>query len=559
MDPPSGFREDIGVIIDGDVWKTSPSDDCVLWDLTTSEGGGVPVRVTDPRRRHISLRRLEKLGEGGGGLALLVEDAATTPPPDPIVLKIAFLALSSRRERMTGAFINTWLLSGLRSPNFVKSMFDLVCPGFPPPEGDWEYDIRQFIAKRVPAFERAWTVGKPRKISYLGLGYGDLGDVFDFAKDAEPGIDQTRSIAFQLLHGLAALHEADILHRDIQNQNVVLSTYEPGDRPSLYWTQTLLRLRGRSSRATFYDPHLLELPEAKKDRTDVGKEPGLLFTVKFIDYGLARRVPESQPSNIFIHARGGVPEYSPPEMLFIDRSPEEIDPGLLRRQHRGGLHVPHTKASDLWSTAMIIVVVALGGSHPLFNPDPPPGKSPWTFETPQVVVKQMTAVFFRSQPMLDYMMTDRKSIGVSIRLMWNMVEAMGMPNNGNWPGIEDSALWKVIHRHRTKLEHALRGGWFKSHGPLRAKMGRAGTSMLMTMLSWAPQNRRTALHTINENRYFDVVREAGHLLFRRRARYWEEGRGVKVSRWGFREGWWKNKEREFVLAKKKKEKDKEKV
>ncbi|MET7789815.1 serine/threonine-protein kinase [Streptomyces sp900116325] len=65
------------------------------------------------------------------------------------------------------------------------------------------------------------TIGE-RQCATLMFEYIDGGDLTDAISTARPTSDQLSNLASGLLHGLSALHSADLLHRDLKPANIAL-------------------------------------------------------------------------------------------------------------------------------------------------------------------------------------------------------------------------------------------------------------------------------------------------------------------------------------------------
>ncbi len=524
---------------------------CIFHDLTTSTIGEPIVDKKPSEQMRLVLKK--ELGVGGGGVALLVNEV-TVKPPMRMVLKVAFNSSSAEDERTVGALVNRWILGEHRSPNFVMSMFEFVCPGLPPDEGTWKgVSIRDFVKKREEAFR---SVLPKMEFSYLGVEFGPVGDARNFLVGKTTGVSFTRTVAFQLLFGLAVLHEANTLHGDIQDQNVVFSRVDPAQDGfplySIKWfdeyqDETVQRRHG------YYDPHLSTLTE--KEKGILREEKDLYYQVKFIDYGSSLRIDLETPI-IFLTQKNGIIEGNPPEVIFIDRDPLELDPKSLPP---GRVISPsYTRASELWSVGILIATTALNGDHPFLWYEGygkkilPEWALPWMVEVPKDIRRELKNVFDKgpkSKQMSFFMYDSDHIIHNSIGFMWNAVEALGLPTNNEWPGIESSLLWKVIDYYKGRLLYGMEGGWMaeKSFPSLRTDLGKEiarrkvllwqeklkpiGMNMLLTHLwAWTPRDRADAFTLVTQHKYFSLVRKAGHLLRRQR--------NLKTQLWEFQEGWW---------------------
>ncbi len=586
--------------------------ECTFYDLTTS-AKGEPVEPVEPLHQ-IRLRLVRELGVGGGGVALRV-DELTVRPFMPMVLKVGFNSIDAENERTIGAHINRWILGGRRSPNFVMSMFDFVCPGLPPDEGTWRrrllpdqktwehLSIRKFVNDKFQFFNDLVKEGHLDKIefAYLGIEFGSEGDAHNFLWAEEgpgAGIDLTRSIAFQLLFGLAVLHEADTLHGDIHDQNVVFSRIDPhprtGDFP-LYFIEWFEESGEETlQRSTYYDPHLIALSNDQKN--PLGKELDLNYQVKFIDYGSSLRAPADEI--IIIGHKTGVIEGNPPELIFIDREPLEIL-SKTDRWLEGDIIVPYTTESELWSVGIIIAKAALNGEHPFMlergHKGGLEGRMPWLMDVPDHILKQLWDVIvtpggrlagLKAQRIYTYMHRQVHTIGNSFAFMWNAVEALGLPTNREWPGIEKSSFWKIIHDNSSRLKYGQEGGgWMRAHvfpdlttdlGKelarrkvlLWGKMDRiaGGMDMLLNdLLAWAPQKRTSALELLTKHPYFGLVRQGGNALIDQVLRTSDTIMDPKEKKefidshiWAFSEGWWGRAKLRIVRDKKKKKKKRRK-
>lgn len=559
------FPAKIGYVTKNSYWVTAFEDEeCEYYDLNIKEAAGLPKYIENPRKREYTrFKFIKKLGEGGHGLALKVLDSDNIP----IVLKVALDSFLSVRERTVGAFINRWILTGRHSPNFVVSLFELICKGLPPAENDWK-KIVKFIQKEwVPRFIKAashkYYREGPASISYLGLELGTSGDLFAFSLDRVLGNDMIASISFQILFGLAALHEANFVHKDVQDQNIVISEFNPEKKqPPLYRAKYNLDDEGNKPDWAYADPYLTKLDSNQK-RSEIGDELHLFYTIKFIDYGGSRRVSNSFPNVVLMRGISGVIETVSPEALFIDRKPLELLlPGQEWKTPKHPM-VPYSKATDIWAAGMVISSLALGGVQ-LFMESQHGNVINWLYPAPDKVVFDMKEIYNDTDNMVSLWML--RYVGATmnngINLMWNMVEAIGLPTNETWPGIEDSLLFKVILKHKHFLIYGRTGGWVAAspEGPSRGEeagyrvsglilaLGRKGFFMLFEwMLIWNPKERAEALLLIIYNEYFERIRKAGE---NRHKNYVEDADNT----WEVQEDWWTRQE-----GKKKINKNKEKV
>ncbi len=546
------FPANIGSVTQNSYWVTLFEDQkCKYYDLNIEEANGSPKYIADAsKRKYTRFKYIDNLGGGGGGLALKVWDS----DENPIVLKIALDSFMSEQERTAGAFINRWLLAGRRCPNFVASLFELVCRGLPPAKHDWK-DIVEFIQREwVPRFiigasEPYYRKGAPA-ISYLGLEFGTSGDLFSFG-EKYLGHDMIASLSFQILFGLAALHETNFVHKDVQDQNIVISEFNPrANSPPLY------RIRLYEDVEWIYgDPYLINFNKTSK----IGEELHLFYTAKFIDYGGSLRVSAKFPNVVFMEGMSGVIQSASPEALFIDRKPLELL--LPTEQWKKQKHpmVPYSKATDVWAAGMVICTLALGAN--LFMESEDAGIT-WLYPAPKKVINGMKLIYNNSRWMKKYAQV---SMNNAIQLMWNMVEALGLPTNRSWPGIEHSSLFRVILKYRHFLRHGTTGGWIKGdeEGPPReAKtqerlkiiadvLGYQGFSMLFDhILVWNSTDRGKAALLVTHHNFFKHIRDAGQMR--------HEIYGDDENTWGFEQKWWIQHEAKAKINKKKKKKSKPK-
>ena len=531
-------------------------------------------------RGHILFKFMPpKLGEGGNGIALKVLDLET-----PIVLKIALDDFLSARERTMGAFINRWVLTGLRSPNFVESLFEFICPGLPPAEGEWK-DIVNYIQRVwVPKFQRlaaspSYRKDRPAAISYLGLELGTSGDFFDFANRGL-GKDMVASFGFQLFFGLAALHETDIVHKDIHDENVVVSEF----LPQITKDVPLYRIKKHGEFEWVYaDPYLTQFKTDRKSHFLIRHEGNpkaiknrhFYYTVKFIDYGGTMRLPKEFPQVIMMHGFSGIMDAASPELLFVDREPKELIIHSKKKKKKKMSYLataPYSKASDVWSTAVVMAGLALGGEH-IFMDSRFKHRvlRPWLFFAPDVVVKKMRLVYSHKNNTNSIWMRRYMSYGNimedGIHLMWNLVEALGLPTNAIWPGIERSNLWKTIVAHKKLLKYGTSGGWFwarkfptENKGDfisnriyrLNLVLGDYGRRLLFkNILVWDPSQRSSAFEIILQHQYFNRIYKAG------KARETNPEYSRKDNTWGFQEGWWPRAENKTKVRKQREETQRE--
>ena len=572
------FPDNVGSINTIGQWSLLSEHDCEYYNLNTADG--IPQYITNPmNRNHILFKMIYSvhgsgaLGEGGNGVALKVLDSKI-----PIVLKIALDNFLSVRERTIGSFINRWILTGRRSPNFVKSLFEFICPGLPPAEGEWKKIVNYIQRVWVPKFQKLamsshYRKDRPAALSYLGLELGTSGDFFDFANRGL-GKDMVASFGFQMFFGLAALHETDIVHKDIQDQNVVVSQFSP----QMVKDVPLYRIQKHGDFDWVYaDPYLTRFEPSKKSHflirhegnPEATKNHHFYYTVKFIDYGGTLRLPKEFPHVIMTHGFGGVVDAGPPELLFVDREAKELMTHSEKKKKKKMSHpaaAPYSKASDVWSTAVIIAGLALAGEHIFMDSRFKHAiLRPWLFFAPDVVVKDMKLVYndknntnsnwMRSYTSYGYVMLD------GIHLMWNMVEALGLPTNADWPGIEKSNLWKTIVLHKKLLKYGTSGGWFwarkftkKNKGDiisgriyrLNQVLGDYGRRLLFKdILVWDPSQRSSAFEVIIKHPYFSRIYQAG------KARGTDPQYSQEDNIWGFKEGWMARAENKTKMRKQK--------
>ena len=551
------FPANVGTVTEDGYWTTQ----CEYYDLEIKETGGLPKYITEfSERKYTKLKFIKKLGEGGSGLILRVWDSKE----NPIVLKIALDDHLSVQERTVGAFINRWILAGRRSPNFVTSLFELICQGLPPAKYDWKGIVelmqREWVPRFIEGASHPYYRKRPAAISYLGLELGTSGDLFKFGGILELGDDMVISLSFQILFGLAALHETNFVHKDVQDQNIVVSEFHPRVDPvPLYRCKFYL-----DEDWIYADPYLTQIDADDDERSEIGDETHLFYTAKFIDYGGSRRLPANFPKVVFMRGISGVIQSVSPEALFIDRRPLELLLPTEQWQTQKHPMVPYSKATDVWAAGMVITSIALGGAH-LFIESQDGPELEWLFPAPDQVIKQMKLIYNNvDSPTSGWML---KYVGASmndgIHSMWNMVEGLGLPTNEDWPGIEHSLLFKVILAHKRLLRYGTTGGWIigSPEGPDRIEraqlrfdllvqtLGPEGFSMLFdNILIWNSANRAEALLLIAEDPLFKRIREAGEI------RHQVNGDAEKNNTWGFQENWWILQENKAKLEKNNNEK-----
>ena len=608
------FPATIGSINRNDYWTISlGTDNCEYYDLNTNSG--VPKYTTGRNKpNQIHLKFVKRLGAGGHGLAIKVKILELAPRASgkvssrddvgeeeeeeeeqreryvktTIVLKIALDSFVSVRERTLGSFINRWMLTGRTSPNFVKSLFEFICPGLPPARGKWRRIVEEIQRDWVPGFNRSIRQGSARPgISYLGQELGTSGDIFSLA-DKKYGKDVVASFSFQMFFGLAALHEVDVAHGDIQDQNVVVSGFKPRDlrQVPLYrlkyyeemvwiYADPYLSMFSSTQKNPFFLPEKKEEEEEeeeeeeKKEKTKKKKKKKkkkkleFYYTLKFIDYGGSLQLPKHTPQVIYLDQLSGVIDSASPELLFIDRDPQE----LFLSERPAHPMVPYSKASDIWSVGIVMTRLILGGDHIFMDLSKKPrhGLQPWLLNPPNVVLKAMRSVYgnrasYVSMWMSQYMHS-AQYIEDGIYLMWNMVEALGLPSeNGKgtyeWPGITESLLLKTIMVHKEHLIYGAAGGWVrnlekKSMPPLiynrrelfHRVLGTEGRKLLFNnVLAWNPENRSPAFLIATQHPYFDRIRGAGD--FRDKSLTYDIN-----NIWGFQQNWWHDRKGKKALIK----------
>ena len=562
--PASVFPTTVGRVNKGGYWKIVLRKEprCVYYDLKIMEDG-IPKYLRKPgERKKILFKYESRLGAGGGGLALQVLDVHTS-----IALKVALNDFLSIRERTTGVYINRWMLLGRRSPNFVASLFELVCQGLPPAERDWKKIVNEMRRDWVPKFltrisEPSFR-DKPAAISYMGLELGTSGDLFDFAYIGL-GHDIVASLSFQLFFGLAVLHENNMIHRDMRDENIVISEV----KTSHAYVMPLYRLKYYEDTEWIYaDPYLTTLSRAEKNSVVTGQEAHLNFTLKFIDYSEMQRLPAKKPHVILVERLGGAVEVAAPEILFVDRTKKS-----------GPASAPFGTWSELWGAGLIMASLALGGDHIFMDPDNDqlgPGIKPWLLPAPKVVLKAMRSIYKSSKRMYKYM-NSQVRVDNGIHLMWNMVEALGLPTEENFPGITKSKLYKTIVSHDEYLTYGMDDGWIRGNtegkykqqeieqrtARLLSVLGIEGRSLLFDyLLVWDTKKRPPAFHIAAQHKYFNRIRKSGNI---RNENFQYKSDNV----WGFREKWWglhekearvdKNKQQQKTTTKNKQKRKKEK-
>lgn len=564
-DLDSIFPANIGSIDVNGYWNLwLEKDRCWYYDLNTDSG--IPEYIADQRKRnHMSLKFVEWLGGGGGGLALKVLDLKKE-----IVLKIALDNFMSVRERTIGTFINRWILTGHTSPNFVRSLFELICKGLPPAEGNWREIVKEIQQIWVPKFKKGALHSLYRKgppaVSYMGLELGTEGDLFAFSNH-NLGKDIVASFSYQMLFGLAALHEVNVIHGDIQDQNVVVSQFTP----HRYTEVPLYRLQYYETKEWIYaDPYLTLFNPEEKNTSQLGVPESsastFFYTIKFIDYGGSQRLPEDDPQVHYLHRFTGIIESASPEALFVDRNSQDDSSNLM---------VPYSKATEIWSVGLIIATLVLSGEH-LFMDSSKSTKGamrPWLFFAPIKVFNAMKSIYTNQTSqtsiwMKQYMYSNA-NIDNGIHLMWNMVEALGLPkkpsrkeakgppNVAHWPGITKSKLFKVIRKYKKELKYGRSGGWVR--GEFKPKhlsvmiiqrrvrihqvLGLEGRRMLFnTILVWDPEKRSPAFLIAAKHKYFNRIRSAGK-------RRYNSSSYAEDNTWGFQENWWLLRQEKALLNK----------
>jgi len=458
----------------------------------------------------------------------------------------------------------------------VKSLFEFICPGLPPARRKWKKIVEEIQRDWLPGFNRSILDPSYRKrppaISYLGQELGTSGDIFTLS-DNNYGKDIVASFSFQMFFGLAALHEVDAIHGDIQDQNVVVSKFEPKDLKEV----PLYRLKYYADPEWIYaDPYLsmfsakqkkpLYMPEEEEEEEeeDDDSPPEFYYTLKFIDYGGSLQLPKRTPQVIYLNHLGGVIDSASPELLFIDRDPQE----LFLPEKPSNPMVPYSKASEIWSVGIVMTRLVLGGEHIFMDLSKKPsqdGLQPWLFQPPNEVLKAMRLVYgdrtsYVSMWMLRYMHSG-KHIEDGIYLMWNMVEALGLPSeSGNgtdgWPGITDSLLLRTIKTYKEHLIYGAAGGWVrnlkkKPMSPLiynrrerfRKVLGTEGRNLLFnTVLVWDPDKRGPAFLIATQHGYFNRIRNAGEIR--------DKSFTYNINNiWGFQQNWWHDRKAKKALIK----------
>ena len=452
--------------------------------------------------------RISLLAQGGfgtvvGGTLLL------DPQKKPVVLKMSTAVGAGAKEYDMGLILNERLLNDRMTPHVIRTYSSFLCKGIPPRQGAWEQVVDKLLfIDTAPVGIDTLDEARDNGVFYIvtqraegvpGTKVVTINDMRVEGFQVTRGL--VRSFAFQILFTLAAMKEIGFQHRDIQSSNVLITT--TSDQNRLYWTQ------GREGgRREYYDP--LSEQGQQDPRLDI----------KFIDFGLSATSTNDTPYvRVMIF-------YRPPEMMFawtVDQNR-----GVLK-ENEDPDRLPYGPESDLFAAALVILAAAwrdpladVMTNMPVYPP--PPGLI-------GAINKAKTMAILRGTLRLGLAMgfsfaDDVERISI---WLWNIVHAIGMPTEHDWPNVTGDPLYTILKKHEMHMHPvAKRGGWVRSRFVL-GLLGPSGQDAIVKMLSWDPRNRGRAIDYIRTSTYFSFIRAKGALLALKND-------DDKVPRWGFREG-----------------------
>lgn len=423
---------------------------------------------------------------GTGGFATTVSVRMTgVNSGRPLALKISTAVAEGRKESRIMAFL-TASVAEASSPHVVRQLFAFECSGGPPRQGAWKSVIDGYITTASEDLEEdllaeALGVLRGRRGGFFFIGMEEgREDLSRFLMRRPPlPMPLANSLAFQVLQGLATMHAAGVLHRDIQSGNLIL--VPAAARRRLY----------RADAATYYEPMESQGVDGPLD-------------AKFIDFGLSAA---GNIQNKFVDRAVGLVKYRAPEFAFAETSVRN------RRLRRGELR--YGPESDVFSAGLI--VLALAWKEPIFwvGPDgfiesifldPPDALETEVKERQESLeaAPRLSAIDVRA---LNYTYAGGPT---SITYhMWGLVHLLGMPTEADWTGITQDPVYALLNKYRSAMDLRLvdNGGWIRSDAAL-ARLGPRGQSMVRNMLSWDPARRGSAADQLQSG-YFALLASRG--------------------------------------------------
>jgi serine/threonine protein kinase len=285
---------------------------------------------------------------------------------------------------------------------------------------------------------------------------------------------------FQLIFSAAALPQSRLLHRDLGASNNIL---------------------------------VCAVPQTEGEPADwcfaVGETkfcfPRPLFKPLIIDYGTAKLL--HPPWDFRTDFRHTTLRYRAPELIFISPLPT------------GKLLPQYTPSTDLFSIGVAILEILMGDqcnqdrmrstnvepsahvSHPFMRYQPP-GELSHKFEQLCDSLQKTEDNPEEEKPLKTWSRMVRKGFlekgeaKLLCRYLWGMYYELGTPTNANWPGIEETQVWKMLHdfmedrkKQNGKVPPPWGRGLINTNPKVRQYLSPNQINMLVRVLSYNPKDR----------------------------------------------------------------------
>ena len=390
------------------------------------------------------------------------------------------------------------------SPHVIRQYFSFTCKGGPRREGAWrqlindyfvtvpESELEDSLRESLGSLVGTWTASKVKGILYIGMELGQESLEAFLARKGPLPWGLATSLTFQILQGLAAMHAAGVLHRDIQSKNVVL-------------TQALISKRLYRQGDIYYEP--LEIQGA-----DVPLD------AKFIDFGISASGPDLEIK--YMPQAMGMATYRAPEFVFMKTAQAN---GRQRPPKSGKKGFRYGPETDLFSAGLLIVAVAwkepigfvaeVTGGKPIWQTiyGDPPKAFLHAVKAEQDRLASLPANQRGSDDKLYWTFTYQGDPDSIAYYLWGLVHLLGMPSERDWSKItEDRIVLKLLDPFRNQMHPIVdAGGWIRSDFAT-ARLGPRGQDMARKILSWDPKRRGTAAQHL-ESGYFRSLMIRGSL------------------------------------------------